>query len=54
MNVANYIIPTVDGREAAELDARVFWQSRMTIMGQPVPPLPELVNVEDLARELGR
>lgn len=42
---------TGDGHEALELDARVFWQSRMTV-GNDVPALPELTDIPKLAREI--
>ena len=44
-----FIPPTVDGREASELDARVFWQSRSTV-GGVAPPLPELTDIPALTR----
>jgi hypothetical protein len=45
------ISPTGDGLEAAEAAARAFWQSRATINGI-APPLPDLVDVPALAREV--
>ena len=46
-----FIPPTVDGREASELDARIFWQSRGTVDGK-VLPLPELTDIPALARDV--
>jgi hypothetical protein len=48
-SILNFIPPTVDGREASELDARIFWQSRSTVDGK-APPLPELTDTPALAR----
>lgn len=41
-----------DGRAMCQLDERKFWQSRMTSNGV-VPKLPELVDLEALAKHLG-
>jgi len=49
--ILNFIPPTVDGREASELDARVFWQSRSTVDGK-APPLPELTDIPAMARDV--
>lgn len=51
MKVPNFTRHGCDGREACALDARKFWQSRMTIDGR-VPPVPELTDLEELARSL--
>ena len=50
--IKNWVPPTVDGREATELDARVFWQSRMCAEGRAAP-LPELTDIHELVRQLG-
>jgi hypothetical protein len=50
--ILNFVPPGPDGVEAVELDARKFWQSRMTINGQDVPPLPELQDIGELVRSL--
>lgn len=41
-----------DGRAMCQLDEQKFWQSRMTVNGV-VPKLPELVDLEVLAKHLG-
>ena len=51
-SLQNWNAPTVDGREASELDARKFWQSRMTAGGKAAP-LPELTDIHELVRQLG-
>lgn len=51
--IRNFIRPTQDGREACALDAVKFWRSRM-VRGGVVPAPPELVDLEQLAREVRR
>jgi hypothetical protein len=47
------VTPTSDGRIAMDNVARAFWQSRMTRAGGSAP-LPQLANLEQLARDVRR
>lgn len=52
MNWNRYKREGADGRALCELDIRKFWQSRMTVNGK-VPPLPQIVDISEMARKLG-
>lgn len=51
MNWNRYKREGSDGRAMCKLYERTFWQSRMTANGK-VAPLPKLVDLEGLAREV--
>ena len=53
MILGDQVQPTSCGRTAVQNVARAFWQSRMSRNGK-VAPLPQLTDLEALARSLAR